>query len=101
MNGTKYEGFGANYGYPECAAVWEPETKPSLSNFKVGTQFANYYEAPLTNKCAKPDSAAWGTDAQCKDRIPPRITLPSHWAPIDMKFNSKGTVAYMTARGSW
>jgi glucose/arabinose dehydrogenase len=81
---------GKNYGYPECAAAWDVETLPSNGKIEVGTQFT-YVNTSTTI-----------SDQMCtKDYIPPRLTLPSHWAPIDIAFNSKGTVAYMTSHGSW
>jgi len=88
LNGSKNE--GGNFGYPDCAAAWHVSEMPRNANLKVGMQFYM-------------GSASTGTDdAMCaKSYIPPRIVLPSHWAPIDIAFNSGGTVAYMTSRGSW
>jgi glucose/arabinose dehydrogenase len=81
---------GKNYGYPECAAVWHVENMPRNSTLKVGMQFTHNGTAPGIN------------DETCaRDFIPPRITLPSHWAPLDIEFNSRGDVAYMTSHGSW
>lgn len=81
---------GKNYGYPECATAWDLGVLPKSESLKVGSQFT--YS----------DTGAGIDDAACaKNYVPPRLALPSHWAPIDMAFNSKGTVAYMTAHGSW
>lgn len=81
---------GKNYGYPECAAVWDVSVLPKNEQLSVGKQFT------YTSTRANID------DIACeKNYVPPRLALPSHWAPIDMAFNSKGTVAYMTAHGSW
>jgi glucose/arabinose dehydrogenase len=81
---------GKNYGYPECAAAWDLDVLPRTSGLKVGTQFTYT------------DTAKGITDESCGSNfIPPRITLPSHWAPIDIAFNSKGTAAFMTSHGSW
>jgi hypothetical protein len=64
---------------------------PRNTNLKVGKQF--YIGGSRTQGAS---------DDKCqKDYIPPRLTLPSHWAPIDIEFNTPGTVAYMTSRGSW
>jgi glucose/arabinose dehydrogenase len=81
---------GKNYGYPECAAAWTLPDIPRAQALKIGMQFS--YSGSQTGT----------TDDTCaKNYVPPRITLPAHWAPIDIAFNSKGTVAYMTAHGSW
>ena len=90
MNGTTHPNQGANFGYPNCAAAWNVAGMPRNTELKVGKQFSY--------------AGASGTpsDATCdKNYIAPRLTLPSHWAPIDIAFNSIGTVAYMTSRGSW
>jgi hypothetical protein len=90
LNGTKYAGFGANYGYPDCGSPWHIEEMPRNRELKIGKQF--YIGGAAT---------AMDDNTCDKQYMPPRLTLPSHWAPIDIKFNSKGTVAYMTSRGSW
>jgi glucose/arabinose dehydrogenase len=88
MKDTKLH--GKSYGYPECAAAWALPEMPRAQELKVGMQFS--YTGSL----------AGTTDSSCaKDHIPPRITLPAHWAPIDIAFNSNGTAAFMTAHGSW
>lgn len=86
----KSELHGKNYGYPDCAAAWEVSVLPQNEQITVGRHFTHG------------DTAATVDDSACeKNYIAPRLTLPSHWAPIDIEFNSKGTVAYMTAHGSW
>jgi glucose/arabinose dehydrogenase len=82
---------GKNYGYPDCVAVWNIEGIPNNTGLSVGRQFTHEY------------SASNGvTDEKCqRDYQSPQITLPAHWAPIDIEFNSNGTVAYMTSKGSW
>jgi hypothetical protein len=88
LNGT---GLGGNYGYPDCASAWGVENIPRNNDLTVGKHF--YIGGSATQGAS---------DSKCqKDYVPPRLTLPPHWAPIDFKFNSKGTVAYMTSRGSW
>ena len=103
LNGTKHPNFGTDYGYPNCAAAWHVSDMPRSLSVKVGQQFA--YDAGRTlgtgNSCGSHEWDAKITTADCGKYTPPRLTLPSHWAPIDFKFNSKGTVAYMTSRGSW
>jgi glucose/arabinose dehydrogenase len=82
--------LGKNYGYPDCAAAWDIPNLPRNTQLKVGAQFTHN------------DTAQGVDDENCnRDYTPPRLTLPSHWAPIDIAFNSKGTVAYMTSHGSW
>jgi glucose/arabinose dehydrogenase len=90
LNGTPDSYFGQNYGYPSCFAVWNSTEIPDGTGLAVGEQFA------IGNL------SSTNSDAMCaRGTIPPRITFPAHWAPLDMKFNSKGSVAYITAHGSW
>jgi glucose/arabinose dehydrogenase len=84
----KTELHGKNYGYPDCVAVWEPQGIPNNENLAIGKQFSHEGSENVTDK-------------DCTQRVSPRITLPSHWAPIDIEFNKQGTIAYMTSRGSW
>jgi glucose/arabinose dehydrogenase len=87
----KKELHGKNYGYPDCVAAWNIEGIPNNASLSVGKQFTHEYS--VSNGV---------TDSKClKDYQSPRITLPAHWAPIDIEFNSNGTVAYMTSKGSW
>jgi hypothetical protein len=94
LNGTVSTKSGGNYGYPRCAATWNPAVMNNEA-LKVGHQFfVGNYSAQTTPEL----------DKECSNTetyIAPRLTLPPHWAPIDMKFNKKGSVAYMTSRGSW
>lgn len=86
----KTELHGRNYGYPDCVAVWNAQGIPNSEGLSVGKQFSHEF------------STSNITDTVCnKDFEPPRLTLPAHWAPIDIAFNSRGTVAYMTSKGSW
>lgn len=84
LNGTAYAGQGKSYGFPGCYAAWKVVDLPSNSKIKVGTHFS-----------------PTASDDACASAIPPRLTFPAHWAPIDIKFNTKGTTAYVTSRGSW
>lgn len=90
-NGTAGAWWGRNYGYPDCAAAWEVQKMPRNEGLSVGRQFLLAGPSPD------------GVDDELCDRkyTPPRLTLPAHWAPIDLRFNSGGSVAYMTSRGSW
>ncbi|KAH6715114.1 hypothetical protein BKA61DRAFT_643028 [Leptodontidium sp. MPI-SDFR-AT-0119] len=80
---------GANYGYPACFSAWDPSVLPNNANIKVGTQF-------LIG-----DPSGSNTDAMCLQRQAPRLTFPSHTAPLDVKFNRNGTAAYIAFHGSW
>ncbi|ORY11125.1 soluble quino protein glucose/sorbosone dehydrogenase [Clohesyomyces aquaticus] len=84
LNGTSAE-KGANYGYPDCFAAWDPSVIPNNQNIKVGTQFA----------------IGTGSDSTCTSRIAPKLCFPSHTAPLGVKFNSNSTAAYITFHGSW
>jgi len=90
LTGNNSELHGKNYGYPDCAAAWDIPNLPRNTELKVGNQFTHNYTVEDVD------------DKKCNSEyVAPRLTLPSHWAPIDMAFNSKGTVAYMTSHGSW
>ncbi|KAF2431154.1 soluble quino protein glucose dehydrogenase [Tothia fuscella] len=84
LNGTASPMQGKSYGFPGCYAAWKVVDLPNNQQIKVGTHFS-----------------PTASDANCATAIPPRLTFPAHWAPIDIKFNTKGTTAYVTSRGSW
>jgi glucose/arabinose dehydrogenase len=87
LNGTQSSVQGGNYGYPQCFAVWNATEIPQNSGLTTGSQF---------QLGDNPD------DAYCANNtIPPRLTFPAHWAPLDIVFNTGGTVAYITSHGSW
>lgn len=82
---------GANYGYPGCVAAWTPA---DLSNtaLTVGTQF-------VPNLASGQNAAT--ADSGCAKFTAPRLSLPAHTAPLDIKFNNNATAAYVTLHGSW
>jgi hypothetical protein len=84
LNGTSAE-RGANYGYPDCFAAWDPSIIPNNANIKVGTQFA----------------IGTGSDSICANRISPKLCFPAHTAPLGVRFNSNSTAAYIGFHGSW
>ncbi|KAK4168161.1 soluble quino protein glucose/sorbosone dehydrogenase [Cladorrhinum sp. PSN259] len=80
---------GKNFGYPHCFAVWDPKEIPDGDGLSVGKQFAVQEDNELSDEtCAT-------------DYVPPRLTFPAHYAPIDIKFNGVGNKAYVTFRGSF
>lgn len=89
MGDSKSPLFGANYGYPTCIAARDPAILPSNSGIQIGTHFA-YGTVGGTN-----------TDEACKAKQIPRLTLPAHTAPIDLKFKADGSAMYITFHGSW
>jgi glucose/arabinose dehydrogenase len=90
LNGTAASVQGANFGYPTCFAAWDLSTLPDAPGLQVGQPFAIN------------ELTAMNSDATCeKTTVGPRLTFPAHWAPLDIKFNSKGSVAYITSHGSW
>ncbi|KIW06982.1 uncharacterized protein PV09_02641 [Verruconis gallopava] len=90
LNGTHYASQGGNYGYPTCFAAWNASLLPDNQGIETGTQFA----------LGTPNNTV--NDDVCKnDHVAPRLTFPAHWAPLDIKFNSNGSVAYVTSHGSW
>lgn len=90
LNGTESAEQGGNYGYPECYAAWGVDEIPENDNISVGTQFAIG------------DQNATLNDTTCRDdRVAPRLTFQAHMAPLDIKFNSNGTAAWVSFHGSW
>ncbi|KAK3987116.1 soluble quino protein glucose/sorbosone dehydrogenase [Cladorrhinum sp. PSN332] len=89
LNGTETLNQGKNFGYPHCFAVWDPTEIPDSEGLTVGKQFAVQEDSDLSDEtCAT-------------DYVPPRLTFPAHYAPIDIKFNGVGSKAYVTFRGSF
>lgn len=79
---------GGNYGYPSCFAVWNTSI-PELGSLTVGSQFSVDQNRSLN-------------DTTCANMyISPRLTFQAHMAPLDIKFSSTGTEAYISFHGSW
>ncbi|KAK5987769.1 L-sorbosone dehydrogenase-like protein [Cladobotryum mycophilum] len=81
---------GGNYGYPVCYTIWSTQNFPELGSLKVGDQF--------------PDDSAPSTltDQACNSQyVPAALPLQAHAAPLDIKFTSDGSKAYVTFHGSW
>jgi glucose/arabinose dehydrogenase len=90
LNGTKAAQQGGNYGYPICYAAWNVSEIPDNNGIQVGSQFAIGIQNDSIN------------DENCRNQhIAPRLAFQAHMAPIDVKFNTKGTGAWVTFRGSW
>lgn len=89
-NGTvQSKNQGSNFGYPQCFAAWDPSSIPNFDG-AVGTQFA-------VN-----DLNATNNDTLCaNDFTPPRLAFQAHMAPLDIKFNTAGTEAWISFHGSW
>ena len=88
LNGTASPNQGRNFGYPVCYAVWQVDEIPDNDGLSIGKQFATQENATLRDEtCAQ-------------DYVPPRLTFPAHYAPIDIKFSTGGETAYVTFRGS-
>jgi len=90
LNGTTYAGQGQNYGYPNCFAAWDVSPIPNNTHLTVGSQFA----------IGSPNDTS-NDDICANRRIAPRLTFPAHWAPLDIKFNANGSMAWITSHGSW
>ncbi|KAF2002884.1 soluble quino protein glucose dehydrogenase [Amniculicola lignicola CBS 123094] len=90
LNGTEAEEQGRNYGYPTCYAAWDVDEIPNNDQIQVGTQFAIGNQNSTNN------------DTLCQnDRVAPRLTFAAHMAPLDIKFNTNGTAAWISFHGSW
>ncbi|KAK4442894.1 soluble quino protein glucose/sorbosone dehydrogenase [Podospora aff. communis PSN243] len=80
---------GKNYGYPHCFAVWDVAEIPENDGLSVGDQFAIQENNTLTDEtCAR-------------EYVPPRLTFPAHYAPLDIKFNERGDEAFVSFHGSF
>lgn len=87
LNGSTSD-QGGNYGYPDCFALWDTNL-PSKGDMKVGSQFVL-------------DPSSTLNDTTCaEDYVPPRLTFQAHMAPLDIKFTSDGSLAYVSFHGSW
>ncbi|KAM7208371.1 Soluble quinoprotein glucose/sorbosone dehydrogenase [Naviculisporaceae sp. PSN 640] len=82
--------FGRNYGFPSCFAVWDLNEIPENGGLKVGDQFA-VDEDKITDEVCN-DSGKYEK---------PRLVMPAHWAPLDIKFDDAGEVAYVSFHGSF
>jgi glucose/arabinose dehydrogenase len=87
LNGTEYKRQGDNFGYPQCYAVWDVQALPKNDNLSTGAQFAADVDG--------------GNDTYCAAKAPPRLSFFPHQAPLDIKFNSSGTEAWISFHGSW
>ncbi|TPX11786.1 uncharacterized protein E0L32_007523 [Thyridium curvatum] len=91
LNGTT-AGQGGNYGYPNCFAVWDtnlPGTSTVAGGLHVGDQFSLVQNATLN-------------DTTCAQQyVAPRLTLPAHFAPLDILFGDDGAQAYVSFHGSF
>lgn len=80
---------GKNFGYPHCFAVWDVAEIPDNDGLSIGAQFARTENSTLRDEtCAA-------------DYVPPRLTFPAHFAPLDIKFAGDGREAYVSFHGSF
>src|SRR5262245_17256009 len=84
LNDTANKLKGANYGYPQCVAAWDPSLLQG-SSLSVGSLF-------------KADGTPSG---DCTGKQQARLHFHSHTAPLDVKFLQDGSEAYITFHGSW
>jgi glucose/arabinose dehydrogenase len=89
LNGTTYDKQGANFGYPSCFSAWNTASIPSNQTLEVGSPFAIG------------DQNATLNDTTCADTAAARLTFQAHMAPLDIKFNPAGSIAWITFHGSW
>ena len=83
------ENQGGNYGYPLCFAMWNTSEVPDVRTLTTGSQFAQDQNSTIN-------------DTSCaEDYVAPRLTFQAHMAPLDLKFFSNGTAAFVTFHGSW
>ncbi|EPE03725.1 glucose sorbosone dehydrogenase [Ophiostoma piceae UAMH 11346] len=80
---------GANFGYPECFALWDTNAFPSIGNLTVGSQFVT-----------ESSSAAVNDQTCATNYTAPRLTFAAHIAPLDIVFRADGTEAYISFHGS-
>jgi glucose/arabinose dehydrogenase len=90
LNGTQSNVTGKNFGYPTCFAAWNTSEIPDNTGLRTGSNFAIGTQNATLN------------DTYCQqDRVAPRITFQAHMAPLDIKFNTDGTGAWVSMHGSW
>jgi glucose/arabinose dehydrogenase len=77
LNGTGSQDLGQNFGYPDCFAAWEADDLPDF------------------------DGVTGNHDQVCTERVAPRLVFQAHMAPLDIKFNTNGTQAWISFHGSW
>ncbi|RDA92443.1 hypothetical protein CP533_6457 [Ophiocordyceps camponoti-saundersi (nom. inval.)] len=78
---------GGNYGFPQCFAVWNASSLPDHGSLRTGDQFAGT------------DTAS---DDKCRqDFVAPRLAFAAHSSPLDIKFDSSGSRAFVSFHGSW
>jgi glucose/arabinose dehydrogenase len=88
LNGTDSPYFGENFGYPTCFAAGDPSALPSFDG-QVGDSFVIGTLNDTNN------------DDICEDVQTPILSFQAHSAPLDIKFNTAGTAAWITFHGSW
>jgi glucose/arabinose dehydrogenase len=88
LSGTGSQGLGQNYGYPDCFAAWKPDALPDFDGV-TGELFAPNDQNDTNN------------DQLCTERVAPRLVFQSHMAPLDIKFDTNGTQAWISFHGSW
>jgi glucose/arabinose dehydrogenase len=86
LNNTNNPMMGKNYGYPSCVAAWD-----------AGLLGGSY----RTGQLFKADGTPAFPGGDCSTATPPAAIFHSHTAPLDIKFNSNSTVAYVSFHGSW
>ncbi|RDA87813.1 hypothetical protein CP532_2961 [Ophiocordyceps camponoti-leonardi (nom. inval.)] len=78
---------GGNYGFPQCFAVWNASSLPDHGSLRTGDQFAGTETA---------------SDDECRrDFVAPRLAFAAHSSPLDIKFDSSGSRAFVSFHGSW
>ncbi|RCI10049.1 hypothetical protein L249_8505 [Ophiocordyceps polyrhachis-furcata BCC 54312] len=78
---------GGNYGFPQCFAVWNASSLPERGSLRTGDQFAGT-ETASDDKCRQ-------------DFVAPRLAFAAHSSPLDIKFDSSGSSAFVSFHGSW
>ena len=81
--------FGQNFGFPSCFAVWDLDEIPDNEGLEIGDSFAVDEETRVTDEVCNGG-----------DYVGPRLTMPAHYAPLDIKFGEGGSVAYVSFHGS-
>lgn len=88
LNGTNSTNQGQNFGYPDCFSAWQADDLPDFDGV-TGVQFAPNDQNDTNN------------DQICGERIAPRLVFQAHMAPLDLKFDTNGTQAWISFHGSW
>lgn len=92
LHGRPNATTGANFGYPQCVAVWDA---PAVQGYPGGA-------AAVGDQMTGDQTTGGLTDEYCQGEVQgPVVTFGAHLAPLDIKFQGDGAAAVISMHGSW